>query len=454
MTRSPSTDSTNAAIRPGNIEKFTITNSDGKSLDITGAVSEFFFYESVLSNNISATVLIVDTGHLQDNKGKAQVFDGIIQTLNLKGGERVDFRINDAKNDNEVGKIEIKEGMYINRIRDVSNSTLKDIFALDLVPKEYFSNEKTRVTGRYDGKISDHVDTIVKKVLRSTLPLQVDSTSINYNFIGNDRKPFYVCTLLASKSVPENTDDGGTAGFLFYQTKKSFQFRSVDKLLEQQPTKKYIYNNTNVDSYQADDSIKTFTFNRTVDIGKEMAIGSYNNRSIFFDPIAMNYKVQEYNFEDQDASSPGRERNIPDVEDVTNSPTRLMCHILDIGTLPSGVNSDDELKTWKSDPSNPTFNAPKIMVQSIMRYNQLFSVQLNVVIPGDFSISAGDTVECKFFGLNSESNEEDKQLSGIYMVASICHKMTSNDTFTSLDLVGDSLGKTSQRAKAKLLSGL
>ena len=26
-----------------------------------------------------------------------------------------------------------------------------------------------------------------------------DNTSLNYNFIGNDRKPFYTCTWLASR---------------------------------------------------------------------------------------------------------------------------------------------------------------------------------------------------------------------------------------------------------------
>ena len=32
--------------------------------------------------------------------------------------------------------------------------------------------------------------------------MNIDSTAIDYNFIGNDRKPLYVCTWLASKSVP------------------------------------------------------------------------------------------------------------------------------------------------------------------------------------------------------------------------------------------------------------
>ena len=71
---------------------------------------------------------------------------------------------------------------------------------------------------------------------------------IDYNFIGNDRKPLYVCTWL-SKSVPIGTSSGtgnsvgGGAGYLFYQTRDGFNFKSIDKIFEQQSTKNFLYNN-------------------------------------------------------------------------------------------------------------------------------------------------------------------------------------------------------------------
>ena len=67
--------------------------------------------------------------------------------------------------------------------------------------------------------------------------IDVDPTALEYNFIGNDRKPFKVCTWLASKAVPGDTsgDDkqgsgiGGAAGFLFYQTR---DYLRIDKVLK------------------------------------------------------------------------------------------------------------------------------------------------------------------------------------------------------------------------------
>ena len=49
----------------------------------------------------------------------------------------------------------------------------------------------------------------MKEVLKTdTTTFNIDSTAIDYNFIGNDRKPLYVCTWLASKSVPIGTSSG------------------------------------------------------------------------------------------------------------------------------------------------------------------------------------------------------------------------------------------------------
>jgi len=454
---------TNMSVGPADFRKFTISNFDGSAgLDVRGAIAEFYFYESVLSNTISATVVLIDTGYIANSDVRdgeedkeevsAQKTPGLLSLLNLRGGERVDFEIVNS-NPLSQGVISVSSGMYINRIRDLGNASQKDMFALDLVPIEYIQNEKVRVTGKYEGKISENIGSILNELNLNSMPLAVDPTAFDYNFIGNDRKPFYVCTWLASKAVPEGVDDkgkslsGGGAGYLFFQTKEFMCFRSIDKLLSKdqfdsvtnKPIKKYTYNNTgsarNGEDYQ---NILSYSFNKTIDIAKDLTLGSYNNRSIFFDPLSMNYQVVEFKFDDQKINYTNKLRSIPKVENITDSPTRLMSHVLDTGVMPSGTSSNDQLKAWKDDQTANNYDAKNIMVQSIMRYNQLFSIQLNIVVPGDFNITAGSRIQCDFADL-THSDRPDNQLSGIYMVASVCHKTTTEDTFTSLDLVSDSL---------------
>ena len=422
MANRPSATLSRAAATSGNIKSFTITkrggNGTSKAVDVTGAVADFYFYESVLSNTITATVMLVDTGY-RNSSGKNQKTTGVISDLQLSGGERVDFELEDANLKNRF-TLKIPKGMYINRIRDGLNSGMKDIFVLDLVSSEFIANEQTRVTKRYDGKISDHVQSILQDVLKDTgnAP-EIESTAINYNFIGNSRKPLYVCTWLASKSVPEGASTSGKAsvgkqaGYLFYQTRDRFHFVSIDKKLggitKNQKLKTFLYNNSGKsDPSVYDGNILKYTVNKTVDLGKDLALGSYNNTSIFFDFFSMNYKVRPYSVEDQKEglNLTGRYMNLPE-KDIISTPTRLMSHVLDVGTLPSGVNADQQLQEWKKDPTEPTFKATDTMVQSIMRYNQIFSIQTSIVIPGDFGIKAGDFIRCTIKDLDDNKNQNE-----------------------------------------------
>ena len=82
------------------------------------------------------------------------------------------------------------------------------------------------------------------------------------------------------------------------------------------------------------------------------------------------------------------------------------------------------------------------MVQSVMRYNQLFSIQTNITIPLDLSIKAGDLITCEFPELKGSPNKgSNDESGGIYMVAHVCHRVTPEESFSSLSLVRDSFGK-------------
>ena len=111
--------------------------------------------------------------------------------------------------------------------------------------------------------------------------------------------------------------------------------------------------------------------------------------------------------------------------------------VLDTGTLPAGKSSEKELDEWRNNP-NQKFDTAGSTIQSIMRYNQLFTIQLTITIPGNFAIRAGDTVKCTFPELDSAKNTgKNPKTKGIYMVAHVCHKITSENTLTSLSLVRD-----------------
>ena len=116
--------------------------------------------------------------------------------------------------------------------------------------------------------------------------------------------------------------------------------------------------------------------------------------------------------------------------------------VLDIGTLPSGKDSAEQLKNWKENREKPTSDPYNTMVQAAMRYNQLFGIKINIMIAGEFNLRAGDLLFCEFPELTTDPNTDvNKKSGGIYMISSLCHNLTPRDTYTSLTLVRDTFGR-------------
>ena len=451
----------NAPESAGNIVKFRVSsNFTEYAVELAAGVVDFRYYENVLSNNVTATATIVETGY-SDGTGDSQ---STVDGLPIRGGERTDITIEDVYGN----ELTLEEGLYVNRIRDVNPDTTKDVYFLDFASREFFANEQTRVVKKYEGNIGDNVQKILRDVLNVTTDIDIDNTSAPYNFIGNDRKPFYVCTWLASKSIPEVTSEGGTsgkgraAGYLFFQTRDGYHFKSIDKIFSGTAKKKYIFNNSTSIPDKYDAKILTYDINSDVDVGKNLMMGMYNNRSIFFDPLAFNYEVRsfpkaevpqvegdivvdeiptedQYLEKTQNAAEEPVGKLIPD--EFRQSPTRFMSFITDNGVMPSGIDSQEQLNTWSSEKTKDNYDFKNTASQSIMRYSQLFTVKTEITIPGDFTIKAGDVIQCDFPDLSgSEVKGVNTETKGIYMVASVCHRITPTSSNTSLSLVRDSFG--------------
>jgi hypothetical protein len=450
--------SSKLSTRTGNIREFKIfqAKNGGNSADASGVVVDIKYYENILSNTVSLSAIITETGESQNKKlGNKGMLDG----LPIRGGEPATIVIED----HEGNKLEFKNDskLYVNRIRNVIPGTQKDVYSLDFSSRELFTNEQCRVVKRYDGKISDNVKKILEEATSGSVGIKTKKTvtvddSNSYNFIGNDKKPFYVCTWLASKAAPDSKEKGGTAGYLFYETHDGFNFRSIDLLFQQEPKGNYLYSNTDEKPQEYSGKIITYDINRDIDLQNNLLMGTYSNRTLFFDFYAMNYQVRNFNV---DSSGPAKSKeggsknkivtggkdDIDSVADEFRQPiSRLMNKVLDVGTLPSGKDIDEQLKKWKDNPEQATFDAADIMVQSLMRYNQLFSIKINIMIAGDFSLRAGDLIHCEFPELSVDPNTKvNKRSGGIYMIASLCHNITPRETYTSLTLVRDTFGRKS-----------
>ena len=427
---------------PGDIIDFSISsNSKNFSIDISPSVVEFRYFESVLSNTVTATAAVIDTGVQADSKiGEGSIIDA----LPIRGGERVDISVVDNYGE------EVSLVLFVNRVRNANPGTSQEVFFIDFSSREYFANEQFRVTKRYkDAPISTHVSDISKAM--GITEIDIDDTAGNYNFYGNDRKPFYILTWLASKSIPsssgQGTGLGGAAGFMFYQTKDGHFFKSIDNLLDQDAKKTYVYTGSIglPDDEDYDGKIVSYNIKADIDVQQNLALGVYNNRTIFFDPLSFSYVVQGFNVDQQESkitTAGDKEATAARLlnPELLQTPSRLMSRVLDVGFNQPGSGDEQIKQVREGVQSKPNDKTTMNLVQSVMRYNQLFTIQTEIKVPGDFSLRAGDIVKCVFpqIGPEDTSGPINNETSGEYLVAHVCHRTTPKDTYSSLTLVRDS----------------
>ena len=88
-------------------------------------VPEFSYYESVLSNVITASMVVSETG-FEAKKNETIASRGLLDGLPVRGGERVDIELTDF-NDNTL---KFSQGLYVNRSKECFNLGLKVILTL------------------------------------------------------------------------------------------------------------------------------------------------------------------------------------------------------------------------------------------------------------------------------------------------------------------------------------
>ena len=435
---------------PANVEAIVVqSNGDKeKTVDLATGFVRLQYYESLLQDAIRVTVAYSDTGNTIEGKTA-------MAGLPMVGQEttRVKFT------DNNDETIDVK--LYINKISQVYEDTTGSLVMLDLASKEFILNEKIRLHTRFDGKISEHIKKILSEqiYLRSEKDLEgIEDTQNNFNFIGLNKKPFYMINWLSRIAVPEtDNSSGNTAGYMFWETSKGYQFKSIDKLLSQEKKKSIIYNETpdsGGENIPEGYDMKAIQYERenNINVQSKLRMGAYSTRTIMFNPFDCKYEVITPNAEqiekEDGIKTAGKELPVLNPEfnmqddGEAREFSRTMYMLLDTGTLPDGSGTGkDQQQLDKSQKQN--YDVKNILAQSVMRYNQLFAAKCTVVLPGDFSLHAGDAifVDAPELKTDTKNDETNKQSGGLYIIADLCHYVTPKETYTKLNLIRDSFGR-------------
>ena len=292
----------------------------------------------------------------------------------------------------------------------------------------------------------------------------------SYGFIGNLKKPFPTIVWLAKKSVSVSTG-GGSAGFLFYQTKTGYKFKSVDTLMRQEtyrvtdesgeklkaPPFYYGEATQGFDSedrpVNADFKILKFSIQQNNDIVKNLKLGTYSSTGMYFNPYNFEFETLQYKRKDEikkdNMSLMGSEdptryplKLDPDTktgsdDTIEDTATRSLTGVLDIGVL--ARKDTNHLKK-----SNPL----KFQMQSVTRYNTLFTNVLDITIPLNSNLEAGMCIECEFPPMSTATTGADaidNKQSGAYLIKELCHHYDIEKSYTVMKILKDFAGDNPDR---------
>ena len=430
------------ALEPANYEILAISKNGGGEISLEGKTTSFDYYESILSPNITATMTFVDTG---GSVGYPQEYDrqervgSIYNALPITGGEKVKFKIK-----HPLGTLDFstdEKALLVNSALNPDQESQRETVILSLFSQIAKTNQESKVYEKGSGKISDTVGELIKRHLKVD-NVTINATANNYSFIGNSLNVFDVILWLASKSVPGE----GNPGYFFYETQDGINFRGIDDLISQGTSSEY--NKTavlrsNLDNDDNDYKMISSKISKNQNLINSLKAGVYKLRGIFWDPFTFKYTESVNSFgKNMDlVKSLGKSAEAPEVEEFT----RTHYDILDVGTLtPSGKGADSTEDSVQNDPRD-------WQLGSTMRYNVLFSQVLNIQVPCNPNLKAGDTIKCNFEIITQGEKEQgssDPVQSGSYLIADLCHHFDPSRSITSMTLVRDSYGLYTNKNKS------
>ncbi len=417
------------------LEVFSNENND--SVDIRGGVPVLEYRESVLSPYITIDLSIIDAGTALPAKEKdgSRGTIGLLESIKLQADEKFKMILEDQYGN----KIDLSKDtdLKVGKTAFATSNNRQSTAVIRVVSKEAYDNTllENRMVNSYLGKGDVIVEEALKS-LKTEKDLFADTTENDIQFNGDKRYPFEMCLDVQKVSIPVGIK---SAGFLFWETSKGYNYRSLDKMFDQtgKTIKKFV--ETGFASQKVlpgyNGKILKSSFLRINDTLKQFEDGAYNTELDLFNPLNQKLAFQTLDSFDYNKNSTTAGDDTPVLSnEYRNKATLSLDRIKDVGQK---INPRGGL----ADIDDTKFDIVKTSVQSHQNYRQKFSISLNIVIDADLSLSAGDLVYCKFPETSQKpSVTGSTKDSGIYMIADLCHYSTPTQAFTGLNLVRDSYG--------------
>ena len=466
------------------IDKLQLTivdekGGDDETFDITDLVLQFSYHESIESSFLRCDISILDSVD----------FNSL-----LKGGEKVRIKMTTAT---AFNKEPLDTTMVVYKIGSISKTERGQMYILHCISPEMYHDEGNKVFKAFGpGEGTLQHDCIPKLICEKWLKCKGGKKLRKDNFENHSQYTFVACSWKPSDAIAfvsdkvtrlsESKADKKQSGFLFWENRNGFNFRSIDSLAKGEGEQNGIYTYSYVQQAQQGVNpmyaIESVTYPDKANHLANMRMGTYKTAAIgvslpsqkdsFAPPSGSKEEAENEEATNVTADSgtgmgtaPGGTINamrilnykqvfakadtiekyppfaVPDFFDIDKAqPTRMK-----IRALPGMKNQTNVGNP--NNGTNPDVDSMAVAQYAAARYNLLKAIKLNITIPGNTALAAGGMVKVVIPASqeDGENVKQDLQFSGKYLVAALTHVYRRTGITTKLFLIRDSKPKGTKK---------
>ena len=304
-----------------------------------------------------------------------------------------------------------------------------------------------------------NISKTVNKIVKDNFDKEIynNETARNWTkLVPRRQTPFSVIRSIQTKGIPKTRrNKKGTAGFLFWQTREGFNFRSWDGLIiDQEDISKdhwFYYTPAKTELYSTN-IIQEISYISEIDLLKKLREGSYSSRACYFNINTGKYKESVHSIDKvwEQMEHLGSQTQLPKgaIERSFN-PTRIISTLVNnefwyTDTQSASADSKNELKDYQD----------FYLQQAIARAGLMFHQHLQISITGHLEFQAGDCIEIRIPNqeaevLKEEGDTWDPEHSGTFLVKRVTHQchITGDQAYSVLELIRDSYGIKNKESK-------
>lgn len=413
-----------------------LTTADSNVLELRQLVKEISIYESIIATSLYCQLVISDIG------------ENLIGSLPLMGQERIRINIGTSSNNYDLN-------FYIYKIDGRVMDEKNQAYVIHCLSYEALINEQFRICERVDGKKSHEFLKDKFQSKNSTgspsftnKKFDADATLYPFNMYIPNWRLFDTAIWMSRRSVSAKYKN--SIGYLFYETIDGYKFKSLDELFDKTPYPakniKYTFSqgNTSAKGSKANDyRIISYSSPKVFDIMDDMRNGAFSHNSIYVDITNRTYRIFRTTADDYWKDMKHLENFKPY---RTNGPLQLMNFPTRLVYRPTTINTFgwEEVNT---EEKNNIDEVNKNFEKTIYRYYFLEYNKLEISIPGDLNIRAGNVIEISIPSPKRSKDGkviEDTRISGKYLVHSLKHSILNRTELrTTITLTRDSFGGSS-----------